>query len=202
MRRRLAVLALGTLLVACSGDPSAPPPPSSEPLGPAPTESPSTTLAATTSTTLGFTTPAVIDVPYVQRVLDEIYRLDGEAARYIYAKRLPDAEFNARLEAIFGEPALGEAKSLYGQGAARGFDNFANPPGNPKIQVRSIVETTPSCILVRASLDFRPLFVGADRTQPDGVVQLSLADVLPLNPTGWGVVLAGTPLPGQELRAC
>lgn len=140
----------------------------------------------------------MIDVAYVQRVVDEIFRLDGEAARYVHVKRVPDAEFNARLEAIFGDPALEEAKTLYGRGAADGFVSFANPPGDPQVKIKSIEQSTPTCILALADLDFRPLFVGADRLIRGGVVVLSSADRLPLNPTGWGVVAAGTPVPGKE----
>lgn len=200
VRRGVAVLLLSLVLGACVRGTAEPPPSATVP--PLTLSTTATTVVATTTTTLGFEVPAVIDVPYVQRVVDEIYRLEGEAARYIYAKRLPDAEFNERLEAIFGEPELEESKSLYGQGAASGFVTFRSPPGDPRARVRAIVEATASCILVRADLDFRPLFTGTDRTQPGAVVQLSSADVLPLNPTGWGVVLAGVPLPDQEIKAC
>lgn len=191
------VLAAG--LVGCTGGGSTPPPAATVP--PITVEA-STTTVATTSTTLGFAIPTTIDVPYVQRVLDEIYRLEGEAARHIYANKVPDAEFNARVEAIFGEPALGEAKSLYGRGAARGFDTFADPPGDPKVKVRDVVEATTTCILVRADLDFSPLFKSAVAAQPGDVIILSPGDILPFNPTGWGIVEAGVPASGRELTAC
>jgi len=202
MRTVAASLALALVLVACTGGTKSPPPPTSVTTQPVPVDTAPATSAPTTSTLLDFERPIAIDVPYVQRVLDEIYRLEGEAARYIYAKGVPDAEFNARLEAIFGDPALEATKSLYGQGAAQRFDTFANPPGTPKVKVRSVVEATAECILVTASLDFRPLFKGADRTEPDGVIILSIGEVLPLNPTGWGVVSAGKPNAGMELTAC
>lgn len=199
VRRTVLLLVVAAVLAACTRGTDEQPP------SPEPTVPPSTvTLPAesTTTTVAGFEVPAVVDVPYVQRVVDEIYRLEGEAARYIYARKLPDAEFNARIEAIFGEPALEETKKLYGRGAASGFDTFADPPGNPKVKVRSVVQATPSCILVRADLDFRPLFIGAERTEPNGVVLLSVAEVLPFNLTGWGVVAAGTIPPGEELKRC
>jgi hypothetical protein len=189
------------VLVACSRG-SGEEPPTPETSEAATTFTSPTTLVPATSTTLGFERPATIDVPYVQRVVDEIYRLEGEAARYIYAKKVPDAEFNARLEAIFGEPELEEAKSLYGRIAASGFETFANPPGNPSVKVVSILDTTSTCILARADLDFRPLFIGSDRTDIGGILELSPADVLPHNPTSWGVVAAGKPVAGQDLSSC
>ena len=198
MRTAAASLALALVLGACTDGSPNPLPPTSVTTQPAPVDTASTTSAPTTSTSLGFERPIAIDVPYVQRVLDEIYRLEGEAARYIYAKGVPDAEFNERLKAIFGEPALGEAKSLFGQQAAQRFTRLANPPGNPRIVVRAILEMGDDCIVVRGDLDFRPLYKVKERTIPNGVVVLRPADVLPLNPTGWGVVAAGTPLPNQE----
>jgi len=203
MRTAAASLALALVLVACTGGTkSPPPPPTSIATQPTPVETAPTTSAPTTTTSLGFERPIVIDVPYVQRVLDEIYRLDGEAARYIYAKGVPDAEFNARLGAVFGGPALEESKSVYGQAAAQRFTTFANPPGNPKMVVQKVIEATSDCILVTASLDFRPLYKASDLTEPAGVVILRTADILPLNPTGWGVVEAGKPTQGRALTAC
>lgn len=197
VRRSVAVLLL--FLAACGR--SQPPPPS-DPIDPLPTDALPTTVPATTSTSVGFETPSIVDAPYVQRVVDELFRLEGEAARYLYAKKQPDAEFNARLDAILGEPALATAKTFYGRGAAEGFTNFANPPGNPKAKVQTVLEATPECILVRASIDFRPLFIEADRTDPNGFIQLHLADLLPLNLTGWGIVGAGVPADPKEVPRC
>lgn len=200
MRLASVLLASTTVLAACTG--GADPPAASTSTEPPSTTITPTTVAPTTSTSLGFEKPATIDVPYVQRVVDVLFHLEGEAARHIHSNRVPDAEFNERLEAIFGEPALEEAKTFYGRGAARGFDNFADPPGDPSVRVKSLVASTPACILVRAALDYRPMFRGASRTEPDGFVRLSPGDVLPLNPTGWGIVGAGRPAPGKEATTC
>lgn len=196
-------MAMGIVLAACSGRAAEQPTGTSTSIEPPSTTTAPTTVAPTTSTSLGFERPAIIDVPYVQRVVDEIYRLEGEAARHLYANKVPDAEFNDRLEAILGEPALKDAKSVFGRASADGLRIFADPPGDPVVKIRSIVEFTQTCILARADLDFRPLFKDAERRQPDGLVQLNPGDVLPLNPTGWGVVGAGVLAPGQEgKRAC
>ncbi len=156
----------------------------------------------TTTTALSFAVPSVIDLPYVQRVLEAIYHLDGEAARYIYAKKLPDAEFNERLEAIFGGQRLIEAKRVYGENAAEGFALFASPPGDPAVAVVGIVQATPTCMIVRANLDYRPQYQQSRPAEPTSVIQLARADVLSFNPTGWGIVGAGVPEPGQDVRKC
>lgn len=155
-----------------------------------------------TTTTLGFEIPAVIDLPYVQRVLETIYHLDGEAARYLYAKKVPDAAFNERLEATFGGPRLAEAKRIYGENTAEKFARYADPPGDPIVRAVEVVEATPSCLIVRADLDYRPQYKSPGPPEPQAVIQLRPADVLPLNPTRWGVVVAGVPPEGTDIRAC
>lgn len=195
MRRWLPLLAL-LALSACRDSGSGPPVTTTTLL-------PETTVTQpATTTTLGFDIPAVIDLPYVQRVLETIYHLDGEAARYIYAKKLPDAHFNERLEAIFGDPRLSEAKQVYGENAAQAFVRFANPPGDPSVRAIEIIDTSDRCMIIRVDLDYGPQYKDPPPRRPTSVVQLSRADVLPLNPTGWGIIAAGTPQPDQDLRKC
>lgn len=182
---------VGAVLAACTSDPAPPPPPPPVATSPAPIEPAPTSLAATTSTTLGFEVPATIDVPYVQRVLDENYRLDGEAARYLYAKRLPDPEFNERLEAIFGEPELEAAKSAFGREAAQGLTNLADPPGDPVVNVVAIVDSGPGCVVVRGGLSFKAMYKEIAPPSPEVLIQLLSGNVERFNPTPWGVVAAG-----------
>ncbi len=138
----------------------------------------------------------------MQRVLETIYHLDGEATRHVYAKKFPDAELNERLEAIFGDPALTEAKRVLGENAADGFVRFANPPGDAKIRAVEIIQATPTCMIIRADLDYGPQFKEPRPPQPQATIQLGRADVLPFNPTGWGVLVAGVPNAGQNLKVC
>jgi hypothetical protein len=166
---------------------------------------PATTLEATTTTTspTSFEVPAVIDLPYVQRVLETIYHLDGEATRHVYAKKIPDAELNERLEAIFGGARLKEAQRVLGENAAEGFVRFADPPGDATVRAIEIIEATPTCMVIRADLDYGPQLKAPGGRLPRAIVQMARADVLSLNPTGWGVVGAGTPIdPNEDLRTC
>jgi hypothetical protein len=155
-----------------------------------------------TTTTLGFEIPAVIDLPYVQRVLETIYHLDGEATRHAYAKKTVDAELYERLEAIFGGEALEESKRILGENAAEGFAVFANPPGDPKVRAVEVLQATTKCIVVRADLDFGPYYKDQRPPPTQSLIQLAPADVLPLNPTRWGILVAGQPRPGTNTRVC
>lgn len=147
--------------------------------------------------------PAVIDLPYVQRVLEAIYHLDGEATRHVYATKAPDAESDERLEAIFGGPRLVSAKRVLQEDAANGFSTYADPPGDANVRAKEIIQATPTCMVVRADLDYGPQFREYRPPEPPAVIQLVTADILPYDPTGWGIVGAGAPVdPGANLRAC
>jgi hypothetical protein len=192
------LLLLALLAVASCRDSGAAPPPTTTT-----TLLPETTVTQpATTTTLGFEVPAVIDVEYVQRVLETIYHLDGEATRRIYANKLPDADFNARLEAIYGDPMLSQAKRILGENAAEGFTRFANPPGDAVVRVVEVIQATPDCIVARANLDYRPQYNTPIAAEPQAVIQLARADVIAYNPTGWGVVVAGSPDPGTDVGIC
>jgi len=167
-----------------------------------------TTVAELPATTLApgvappFQMPAVVDVAYVQRLLDAIYRLDGEATRRAFVTGAPDAEVDERLVAIFGDPALAEAKRVLTDQAADGFVRLANPPGDATVRVVEVLQATPACIVVRADLDRGPVFREPRPATARVVIRLARADVLAFNPTGWGVVSAGVPEPGQDVNLC
>jgi len=164
------------------------------------TAAPAPTTVATSASS--FAVPAVIDLAYVQRVLKTIYRLDGDASRRAYAMKAVDLEVVERLEAIFGGPRLTEAKRVLAENAVERFILFADPPGDAIVRAVEIIQATPTCMVIRADLEYGPLFKEPRPPQPQAIIQLRRADVLPFNPTGWGVVVAGDPAPGQDLKVC
>ncbi len=202
MRRPpLLLLLLLVLAAGCSG--TSDPPPVATTTTLLPPEAPTSTAGQpTTTTTPSFETPAVIDLPYVQRVLETIYRLDGDATRHAYAKKVPDAELNERLDAIFADPVLAGAKNVISQNAAEGFTRFANPPGDPIVRAVAIVQATTACMVVRADLDHRPTYKDSLPKEPQAVIQLIRAPVVRFNTTGWGVIVAGDPDPGTNIKVC
>ena len=108
----------------------------------------------------------------------------------------------ARLEAIFGRAALAEAKQVLAEHAVQQFVKFADPPGDAFVRAVDLIQVTDRCMVVRADLDYRPQFKGTLSAEPQAVIQLRRFEILPFNPTGWGVVVAGDPEPGQDLKAC
>ena len=162
-----------------------------------------TTVPPTSSTVAAaFAVPAVIDLPYVQRVLETLYHLDGEATRQAYVKGALDDETDERLEALFANPRLASAKRNLRDSAQDGFRVLANPPGDAKVLAAGIVQATATCMVVRADLDYGPQYKEFRAPQPQAVIQMERAPVLPYNPTGWGIIVAGAPNPGEDLKVC
>jgi len=197
MRRWLLLISL--LAAACGG--------TANPEGEATTTSlvPEVTIlepAPTTTSASSFEVPAEVDVAYVQRVLKAIYHLDGEATRRAYAAKAIDLEVVARLEALFSGKALAGARKVLAENAVEGFIEFADPPADAFVRAVDLIQVTDRCMVVRADLDFRPLFKKRVPPEPQAVIQLRRFEVLPFNPTGWGVVVAGDPDPGQSLKVC
>ena len=156
----------------------------------------------TTTSASSFEVPAEVDRAYVQRVLETIYHLDGEATRRAYASKSIDLEVVARLRAIFAGSRLAKAKEVLAENAVEGFVRFADPPADAFVRVVELIQVTARCMVVRADLDYRPQFKGELSPEPQAVIQLRRFDVLPFNPTGWGVVVAGDHEPGQNLKVC
>ena len=64
-----------------------------------------TSRATTTTTVVPVDqVPAVIDVAYVQRVIDALDHVMGDAVRALVAAKVPDREFYERLRAVYLDP--------------------------------------------------------------------------------------------------
>ena len=85
--------------------------------------------------------PAVIDVAYVQRVMDALDRVLGDAIRALVAAREPNREFYDRLRAVYGDPEFARKEEAFGRTAARGLATIRVDPGNPQTQVTRVIST-------------------------------------------------------------
>ena len=168
-----------------------------------------TSLAASPSTSTTLTpvdqVPSVITVEYVQRVMDALDRVEGEATRMLYANKVPTPEWRARIMAIFDGKAFDTAEADYGRDAARGFDTYRSPPGDPTTRVNRIYDSAAGCIAFNAIRDYGSLL--ATRPQqaaPEALVFLRLkqADRDPngVNPTTWVITADGAPNPAVNLE--
>lgn len=152
--------------------------------------------ATTTTTTPLSVVPAVIDVPYVQRVMDVLDHLTGEAAREFVAQKGPTPKFEQLIEAVYSKSALEDVKTSFGRAAARSdLYPYRAVPGDPVASVSRVIATNPSCVVFGVDLDLGPLFVNPP---PPGslnsIIQLVGRPQAPggPNPTPWVIDLSGS----------
>lgn len=189
MRARLvaAIPVVGALLwTGCWGGAGG-----KDPVGPTvPTEAPSTTAPPDVSTV-----PAVIDEAYLNAVLKELNRVDGDAMRMIVqAEDLvrPAAE---RLRTIYLGDELDRQLSQWGEQLVEGFADFKRPPGDKVNSVVRTITTIPSCVYLETSEDHSAVSTKATTPftifialQPKVVTQ----DPEGINRTAWMISFSGT----------
>lgn len=134
-----------------------------------------------------FAVPDVIDAAYVNRVLAELNRIDGDFNRLLVKTHTVEPKARALLRAIFNDPALDdEMRSL----ETLDYGNFKRPPGNRRTTVTEVVTGRPTCILAKVTYDFSAVAV-ATGSYPGEVDIVTLrpkqegADPHGKNPTPW-----------------
>jgi hypothetical protein len=150
--------------------------------------------ATTTTTTAGsadaaFAVPATIDDAYVNRVLAELDRVQGDVFRRIVANGSFAQADLVPLRAVFNDPEL--------TGQAQGFatlvgsiDRARKPPGDNRTTVVRLLTARPDCIYAETTVDVsatvldppppRTQWVALRPSQPD-------TDPQGLNPTPFSI---------------
>ncbi len=197
-QRALVHLALAALLLGCQRDnPDSPAGEVRETISSSTAESEeaSSPPSATESTTLSFVVPASIDVPYVERVLQALYDVEGEAGRAILSSGGVSDPARTHLRAIYDASQLEQRVDLYEQQAVQGFPDTLPSPGNVQVRVADVISADPGCVFAAGIRDFSEVV-----TQPrDRSGEVDFFQLLPiddgqdpenLNPTPW--VLGGS----------
>ena len=136
-----------------------------------------------------FAVLAVIDEDYVNRVLAELDRVQGDVFRRIVATGAFAPSELVPLRAVFNDPELtGQAQGF--AGLVGSIDRAKNPPGDNRTTVVRLLTARPDCIYVEASLDLsatvldppapRTTFVALRPSQPG-------SDPQDLNPTPFSI---------------
>jgi hypothetical protein len=150
------------------------------------------TLPPTTTTTTPYAVPTVIDEAYVERVLNALNKIEGDAMREIVnAEDLvpPAAE---KLRTIYLRAELNEQLRVWNQAVVDGFTGYRHPPRDIKTRVESLPVKSPTCIEATTIDDLSS--VGA-ASAPERRHQVVLRprdeaqDPQKLNPTPWMVAL-------------
>jgi hypothetical protein len=152
--------------------------------------------------------PETITVAYADAVMDELDRVLSDAIREFVAADGPTKGFDDKLNAVYDEPSLENARHEYGEAAVDDMDAFKDPPGDVTTTVTSVLKSEPGCIVLAVQRDFGPTLV-APRTdaRTTGYVAMEPTDEdgdpAHLNKTPWSIVFDGNVLEGEEPRnAC
>jgi hypothetical protein len=149
------------------------------------------TAPPTTSTTAPvdpYAVPETVDAAYVERVLNKLYEVVGDADRIAVERRSVPPEVNDRLIAVYDPFISSSVVNGLTESALSGFEPVLDPPGNRSVAIDDIREATSTCIMAHGTLD-----VSQRLKEPVDLGEL-VFDLRPLdatrdphgyNPTGW-----------------
>jgi len=153
-------------------------------------ESETTTTTSTASTSVSptatatpadpFAIPEVIDAAYVDRVLAELYRIDGDVVRKILATNTIGVEDARTLRAIYADPQVERAAMSLARVLGVDKKNFKSPPGDRRVRVQRIIDADNTCILSIVKSDFSNVVNVPPETSPNE------SDLITLRPTAQG----------------
>ena len=177
----------------------------------APTSVPATssTVAATLppapSTTVAvdpFAVPAVIDLAYLDRVMVELNRIQGDAFRTVVATKTVPPEALAQMQATATGTSLSTALEQFSIQIVNRFKGARIPPGNLIISAKRVLEQSDLCIAFEATGDFSAV---ADHPVVKSVVytlkRRPVGASLEINITPWVIQFDGFDFGGPPCEA-
>ena len=152
--------------------------------------------AVTTTTVDPWAVPAVVDVAYLQRVMDRLDQSLGDALRELVAAKSVDPKVDQILRAIYADPELSRSEHDYAAIATSGLANFRPVPGDPATTVQHVFSHSSDCAYFTARITLAASLVRPPpEAQTHSFVALRRAGLpsrlLVVNPTGFVIVLAG-----------
>jgi hypothetical protein len=147
-RALLPLLAAVLLLAACGSDSG------DEPVEPAVVES--------TSTTIDIRSRAIPDNPdvaYVTAVLTELERVRGDIRRDVYATHSVSSATLQRLSDIYGPEQRIVAERIWTAASIKDHPDQKPVPPDSVIRVDEILDSSPECLVVKATDDSSGLFL-------------------------------------------
>lgn len=156
-RPALAALALlAVLTTACQpAEPTTPAATIAAPSAtPTTTPAPEPSLPSPSPAPEDYAVPAVIDEPYVQRVLQALYSLESEAVRQMVAAGEVTEEAAALLRAANRPVRIDPLLERYRGLAAQGFPGVLEEPGNQVVTVTTVISASAECLFSSGTRDF------------------------------------------------
>ena len=149
-----------------------------------------TSQPETTTTTSAdpYAIPAVIDADYVNRVLAEFSRIEGDLFRKYVSTRLFEERDLVPIRAMYADAEVRRQAESFAKTRILPAAEYRDPIGDKLVLVESILAAGPECVSVKATFDFSPIRTNPPpvspgwislRPKPEGI------DPLKLNPTPW-----------------
>lgn len=141
---------------------------------------------ATSSTSVDYSVPDVIDVAYVEKVVTALDHVYGDAIRILAKERQITKEFLEYLAAIYTPKQFEFTQGIWVRDVASGLSGLRPDPGDPKTHVQELIQADRECIVVRVDRDFSSTNEQPDQATPQEYVAVVPApNERPLNPTPW-----------------
>lgn len=178
---RVALLPMCAALAACGGSAAA-----------------RQTQATVPDTTIppinSYAVPPHITAAYVQRVLNALDKVDGDATRLIVANRslIPAAIY--RLKAIDSDPWFTEVSDTWADQLAQGLKGYRLHPGEKKEIVEQVISATPVCVFAKVLTDYSQVSTKVQHPQTNYLQLIPLPvgrDSYHYNVTPWLINVEG-----------
>ena len=159
-----------------------------------PSATPQATVPVTSATADPYAVPAKITRAYVQRVLDALDRVEGDAARLIVARKSLVPEAAWRLRSIDSDSWFQESTATWADDLANHLANYKVNPGDRVDHVTELLSASSSCVFVKAESDFSAVAANAAPPQTNYIQLVPLSsgrDPKHFNPTPWIVGIEG-----------
>lgn len=160
----------------------------------------------TSSTSDPWAVPTTIDAAYLNRVLVELNHIDGDAFRDVRRAAAITPTF-VRLEtsirADASEVQLNEKD--WQSSITDGFRGIKPVPGDRRMEVIHILNSSPPCVLSAVTADFSGVTVGIPRAYPPWYVAVLPRVPTADNPTHWAFIYDGFEPSGSQpdpAKAC
>lgn len=147
------------------------------------------TLPPPVSTTVDYSVPEVIDVAYVEKVMEALDHVYGDAIRILAREREITKDFLEHLAAIYTPSEFELVQDVWVKDVASGLEGLLPTPGDPVTTVVRMVRADSDCIVSAVTRSF-----AATREQTDPPSQQRFIALIPKPDTQPNDSLNPTPL--------
>lgn len=159
------------------------------------------TLPPPVSTTVDYSVPQVIDVAYVEKVMEALDHVYGDAIRILAREREITKDFLEHLAAIYTPSEFELTQEIWVRDVAAGLPGLRDDPGNPRTEIQRLLRAETECVVAAVARDFSPTRTTSDRSTPQRFIALvpkTGTGARSMNLTPWLITFDGFKDDGSE----